>query len=130
MTVPRGTHQSPSLRELAPNFLASCCFFGGIGGVHYTLEVAMYRLSIDLPDEALAALQVSPEEATQEARRIIAIHWYEQGRISQGTGARIAELSRHNFLIALGEAEVPAMQLGSDERREETSRAVEADREC
>ncbi len=89
----------------------------------------MNRLSIDLPDEALAALQVSPEEATQEARRVLAIHWYEQGRISQGTGARIAGLSRHDFLIALGAAEVPAIQLGIDELREETSRAVEADRE-
>lgn len=89
----------------------------------------MNRLSIDLPDEALAALQVSPEEATLEARRILAIHWYEQGRISQGTGARIAGLSRYDFLIALGEAEVSAMQLGSDELAEETSRAVEADRE-
>ena len=47
----------------------------------------MNQLLIDLPEEALAALQVSPEEATQEARRILAIHWYEQGRISQGTGA-------------------------------------------
>jgi predicted HTH domain antitoxin len=89
----------------------------------------MNRLSIDLPDEALAALQVSPEEATREARRILAIHWYVQGRISQGTGARIAGLCRHDFLIALGEAEVSAMQLGSDELGEETSRAVEADRE-
>jgi len=94
------------------------------------MEVAMNRLLIDLPEEALAALQVSPEEATQEARRILAIHWYEQGRISQGTGARIAGLSRHDFLIALGEAKVSAMQLGSDELGEETPSAVEADREC
>ncbi len=89
----------------------------------------MNRLSIELPEEALAALQVSPEEATREARRILAIHWYAQGRISQGTGARIAGLSRHDFLIALGEAEVPAMQVDRGELREEIARAVEADRE-
>lgn len=89
----------------------------------------MNRLSIDLPDEALAALQVSPEEATHEARRILAIHWYAQERISQGTGARIAGLSRRDFLIALGEAKVSAMQVDRDELGEETSRAIEADRE-
>ena len=54
-------------------------------------------------------------------------YWYEQGRISQGTGARIAGLSRHDFLIALGEAKASALQLGSDELGEETPRAVEAD---
>ena len=89
----------------------------------------MSQLAIELPEEALAALQVSPEEAAHEARRILAIHWYAQGRISQGTGARIAGLSRHDFLIALGEAKVPAMQLDSGELAKETPRALKADRE-
>ncbi len=89
----------------------------------------MNQLLIELPEEALAALQVSPEEATQEARSILAIHWYEQGRISQGTGARIAGLSRHDFLIALGEAKVSAMQPDKDELSEVPPRAVKADSE-
>ncbi len=89
----------------------------------------MNRLSIDLPEEALAAFQVSLEEPTQEARRILAIHWYDQGRISQGTGARIAGLSRHDFLMALGEAKVSAMQPDRDELSEVPPRAVKADRE-
>jgi predicted HTH domain antitoxin len=86
----------------------------------------MNQLTIDLPPEALAALQLSPEQAAREARRILAIHWYHQGRISQGTGAQIAGLSRHDFLVALSDAQVPVIQIDGDELAEEISRAVEA----
>jgi len=71
----------------------------------------MPKLTIDLPDEALAALALSPDEATREARRILAIHWYAEGRISQGTGAAIAGLSRLQFIEALAAAEVSAIQV-------------------
>jgi predicted HTH domain antitoxin len=90
----------------------------------------MNRLEIELPEEALTALQITPEEATEEARRILAIHWFAQGRISQGTGARIAGLSRHEFLITLGKAKVSAIQVDADELRKEILLGVEADREC
>jgi predicted HTH domain antitoxin len=89
----------------------------------------MDHLSIDLPAEALAALGLSPEEATQEARRILAIHWYDQGRISQRTGVRIAGLSRQEFLSVLAEAKVPAIQVTPDELREDVELGVAADRQ-
>jgi predicted HTH domain antitoxin len=87
----------------------------------------MNQLSIDLPDEALAALGLSPEEATREARRILALAWFEQGRITQGTGARIAGLSRHDFLLALGMAKISPIQVTADELSEEMTRGVVAD---
>jgi predicted HTH domain antitoxin len=89
----------------------------------------MDRLSIELPDEALAALGLSSEEATREARRILALSWFEQGRISQGTGSRIAGLSRQEFLLALGEAKISPIQVSFDELSEEVSRGIAADRE-
>ena len=89
----------------------------------------MNQLSFDLPEEALAALGLSPEEATREARRVVAVHWYDQGRISQGTGARVAGLSRQEFLAALAEAKVPAIQLTAEELREEVERGVAAGRQ-
>jgi predicted HTH domain antitoxin len=88
----------------------------------------MSRIDFDLPDEALAALNLSPDEAAREARRIVAVHWFAQGRISQGTGARIAGLSRAEFLRALGEAKVSPIQVTFDELSEEVSRGVGADR--
>jgi predicted HTH domain antitoxin len=89
----------------------------------------MNRLSIDLPPEALAALGLSPEEATREARLILATHWFDRGRIAQGTGARLAGLSREAFLRALGEAKVSPIQLTPGELSEEIARGVVADRE-
>ena len=79
----------------------------------------MPRLTIDLPDEALPALELSAEEAVREAGRLLAIHWYAEGRISQGTAAAIAGLSRGEFLDALAAARVPAIQVTADELREE-----------
>ena len=89
----------------------------------------MNRLSIDLPDETLAALGLSTEEATREARRILALSWFEQGRISQGTGSRLAGLSRQEFLLALGEAKISPIQVTFDEVREEATRGIAADHE-
>jgi predicted HTH domain antitoxin len=89
----------------------------------------MRQLTIELPDEALAALALSPEEATREASRVLAIHWYAQGRISQGTGAAIAGLSRAQFIEALSGARVPAIQVTADELREELVHGVGADRQ-
>ena len=89
----------------------------------------MPELTIELPDEALAALALAPDEATREARRILAIHWYSQGRISQGTGAAIAGLSRLEFIEALAAAKVPAIQATVDELREELADGVGAHRQ-
>ena len=89
----------------------------------------MLKLTIELPDEALAALTLSPDEATREARQIMAIHWYAEGRISQGTGAAIAGLSRSQFIDALAAAKVPAIQVTADELREELAHGIGADRQ-
>ena len=79
-----------------------------------------------MPVETLAVLFLSPDEAASEVRRILAIHWYTQGRISQGTGASLAGLSRHQFIDALSAAHVPAIQATADEVREELADAVGA----
>ena len=84
----------------------------------------MDEISFDLPAEALAALGLSPDEATQEARRILAIHWYDQGRISQGTGARIAGVGRQEFLEELGKAKIPAIQITAEELREDVELGI------
>ncbi len=89
----------------------------------------MTQLTIELPDEALAALALAPVEVTREASRILAIHWYSEGRISQGTGAAIAGLSRFEFIEALGAAKVPAIQVTAQELREELADGVGAHRQ-
>ncbi|MGC8641863.1 MAG: UPF0175 family protein [Isosphaeraceae bacterium] len=89
----------------------------------------MSQLTIQLPDEALAALALAPDEATREASRILALHWYSEGRISPGPGAAIAGLSRSEFIDALSAARVPAIQVTVDELREELADRVGAHRQ-
>ena len=61
--------------------------------------------------------------------RILAVHWYSEGRVSQGTGAAIAGLSRTEFIDALSAAKVPAIQVTVDELREELADGVGAHRQ-
>jgi len=61
----------------------------------------MAILTMDIPDRVFAALRNDPEHFASEMRLAAAATWYEQGRVSQEIAARIAGLSRTDFLLAL-----------------------------
>ena len=71
----------------------------------------MASVTIDVPGDSFAGLGRSPEEFAREMRLAAAIFWYARGRITQGTGAEIAGMSRREFLEALGRSEVDAIQV-------------------
>jgi predicted HTH domain antitoxin len=79
----------------------------------------MAKLTVEVPDDAFAALRRSPKEFAQEMRIAAAIQWYQQSAISQGMAAEIAGLSRADFLDALFRAKVPASQVTVEELKEE-----------
>ena len=79
----------------------------------------MAKVTVDVPDDAFAALRRSPKEFAQEMRIAAAIQWYHQSVISQGMAAEIAGLSRADFLDALFRAKVPASQVTIEELKEE-----------
>ena len=79
----------------------------------------MATVTVEVPDDAFAALRRSPEEFAQEMRVAAAIQWYHQELISQGRAAEIAGLSRADFLEALFRAKVPACQVTIEELKEE-----------
>ncbi len=79
----------------------------------------MATVTIELPDDAFAALRRSPTEFAQEMRVAAAIHWYQRELISQGKAAEIAGLSRREFLEALFREQVPACQVTIEELAEE-----------
>ncbi len=60
------------------------------------------HMTLDMPEEALAALRTDPENFARELRLAAAVKWYELHRISQERAAKIAGLSRTEFLAALG----------------------------
>ena len=75
----------------------------------------MVRMTIEMPEGALAALREDPDGFSRELRIAAAVKWYEQGRVSQGRAAEIAGLSRTEFIDALGRYGVPPFQATADE---------------
>ena len=82
----------------------------------------MVQMTIDMPEEALAALRKDPASFAKEMRLAAAVKWYELGLLSQGRAARVAALSRAEFLDALGRFGVTPFQYGAEEIIEEVNR--------
>jgi len=61
----------------------------------------MTSLNVNLPDKVSAALHCNPGDLDRELLLAAAVHWYQQGRISQEWAARIAGIDRTDFLLAL-----------------------------
>ena len=61
----------------------------------------MTNLNLNLPDKVSAALHCHPDDLDRELLLAAAVHWYQQGRISQEWAARIAGMDRTDCLLAL-----------------------------
>lgn len=79
---------------------------------------------IEFPDGAFSALRTSPEEFARELRLAAAVKWYELERISQGKAARLAGLSRAEFIDALAQFGVSAIQTKPTEVGEDFRQAL------
>ena len=82
----------------------------------------MVQMTIEMPESALAALRKSPEEFAKEMRLAAAVKWYELRQLSQERAASIADLSRAEFIVALGRFGVSTFQYSVDEIMEEADR--------
>jgi predicted HTH domain antitoxin len=79
-------------------------------------------MTIDIPEEALAALRTDPENFARELRLAAAVKWYELRRVSQERAAKISGLSRAEFLAALGQFGVTPFQYTATDALEEAGR--------
>jgi predicted HTH domain antitoxin len=61
----------------------------------------MTTLTLELPENVLAALRFSPADFPKEMRLAAAVTWYEDGKVSQEVASQIAGLCRTDFLLAL-----------------------------
>ncbi len=82
----------------------------------------MPTLTMELPDKVFAALRVGPDDFTREMRLAAAAAWYEQGKVSQEVAARIAELNRTDFLLALARMGKDSFQIDFEDLDRELSR--------
>jgi predicted HTH domain antitoxin len=58
----------------------------------------MAWLAVEVPEEMVGPIS----DPVAELRLAAAIHWYQQGRISQERAAEFAGLDRTDFLLELG----------------------------
>ena len=79
----------------------------------------MSRIVIDVPDESLAALKLSGDEAGRELRTAAAMKLYELGRLSSGAAAALAGIPRVAFLGRLGEYGIATFRQSGEDLREE-----------
>ena len=79
----------------------------------------MTKLTLEMPDEALATLHKDQAEFTQELRTAAAVKWYEMELVSQGRAAEIAGLTRAAFHDALFRYRVSPFQYTAEEVLEE-----------
>ena len=73
----------------------------------------MTQVLLDLPDDLLLALREQPEEVLHEVRLIAAIHYLQAKRLSLGQAARLAGVSRLDFLDLLAARGIPPFDLSA-----------------
>ncbi len=80
----------------------------------------MCEVTITIPDESLFALAETPEDAGAELRMLAAVKLFELKELSSGAAARLAGVSRIEFIKRLAQYGVPVFDLSEDELALET----------
>jgi hypothetical protein len=75
--------------------------------------------SFEVPDEALQALKLTPEQFATELRLAAAAFWYDRHLISQEMGSYIAGLNRRDFILGLSRLKVDVIQVTDEELERE-----------
>jgi predicted HTH domain antitoxin len=86
----------------------------------------MSSLTIEYPPEVLWALQQEPQEFEADARLLLAIKFYEIGRLSTGLAAKLAGVPRSAFIFMLGRYGLSPFGQTPDELEEDLAKARSA----
>ncbi|MTW19752.1 UPF0175 family protein [Allochromatium palmeri] len=79
----------------------------------------MNTLRLDLPMAGLPSPAELTDGFADEARFLLALKLFEQGRISSGKAAVLCGIGRVAFLLAASRAGVPVVDLSSDDLDDE-----------
>jgi predicted HTH domain antitoxin len=83
----------------------------------------MREITITIPDESLAAVAQTPEAAGSELRMLAAVKLFELKKLSSGAAARLAGISRVEFLSRLGDYGAATFQQTEEELQHEIRNA-------
>jgi predicted HTH domain antitoxin len=89
-------------------------------------EKTMKTMTLEYPDELLAALGKRADDAADEIRLMAALKLYEAGRLSSGMAAQLAGMARVEFLLACGRYGVSVFQQSDEELTADLTAALDA----
>lgn len=79
----------------------------------------MQTMTIELPVEGLPVAAELADNFADEARFLLALKFFELGRISSGKAGRLCGMGRVEFLLAAGRAGVPVVDMNAEELKDE-----------
>ncbi|MBI3945331.1 MAG: UPF0175 family protein [Armatimonadetes bacterium] len=85
----------------------------------------MSAVIIEIPEDTLDALNLTPEQMAEEMRLSTAMRLYDQGRLSSGAAAALAGIPRVEFLSRLADYGIDAFRQAPGELAEELRNARE-----
>ena len=80
------------------------------------------KISIDLPEDALAISQLSRREAGEEMRRLFFVDLVRAGRLSYTKAAELLEVSQAEFLTVMARHGISPFAFGESELEAELGR--------
>ncbi len=75
----------------------------------------MCQVMINVPNEVLYDTHMSTSDATEFARKMVALRYYMRNNVSIGYCAEIAGLTEEEFMMFLGENHIDVFRFENDE---------------